>query len=181
MNSEQMKNLGIVEAYLPIDGFESYEVSNYGNVKSKVTNKILKPGIDKNGYCYVFIRKSKMNSKFTRFKVHRLVADVFLNNPNNKKFVDHIDNNPLNNCDFNLRYATISENNFNTVLRSDNTSGIKGISWKANRNKWHAYINVNGNRYNLGHFESLEDAKQARQNKAKDLFGEFLNRCEILK
>ncbi len=50
MNSKQMKNVGIVEAYLPIDGFESYEVSNYGNVKTKVTDKILKPGIDKYGY-----------------------------------------------------------------------------------------------------------------------------------
>ena len=179
MNSEQMKALGIKEVFLPIDEFPNYEVSNYGNVRNRKTGKNLKNNVDINGYHYVFIRKSKIGTKFLRFKVHRLVADAFLNNVRNKKCVDHIDNNPINNCEFNLRYASISENNFNMVLRSDNTSGMKGISWKASRNKWHAYINAKGQRYNLGHYSLLDDAKQARQIKAKELFGEYINQCEL--
>ncbi len=54
MNSEQMKNLGIIEVFLPIDDFPNYEVSNYGNVRNSINNRILKPIVNKkNGYCVV--------------------------------------------------------------------------------------------------------------------------------
>jgi hypothetical protein len=76
MNSQQMKNLGIIEVYLPIDDFRNYEISNYGN-------------------------------------------------------------------------------------------------------KWRAYIKFNGKEMHLGLFDNLEDAIQARQNKAQELFGEYINKCEL--
>jgi hypothetical protein len=175
MNFEQMKNIGIKEAYLPIDDFHNYEISNYGNVRNKKTGKILKHFIN-HGYKYVNLCNDE-NKQFKK-AIHRLVLHAFENNYANKKCVDHIDNDRLNNCLFNLRYVSYQENMFNCSARSDNTSGLKGVSWCKPYNKWRAYIFISGKQISLGVYDNLEDAKIARQNKARELFGDYVNKCE---
>ncbi len=177
MNSKTMQKIGIVEAYMPIDDFPNYEVSNYGNVRNKTTAKVLKPRINQGGYYYVKLCNGINKPK--NKKIHRLVAEAFFNNPEKKKCVDHIDGNRLNNTDFNLRYATHQDNNRNSSMRSDNTSGCKGISWFKRDKKWRAQIRFNYKLYHLGYYDDLEDAKKARQEKARELFGEFINSCEL--
>lgn len=90
--------------------FNDYEIDENGNVYSYKSNKYLTPQLDRYGYLYVTI-----NSK--HYKVHRLVAEAFLDNPDNKPCVDHIDRNKLNNHYSNLRYVTPKENsnNENTI------------------------------------------------------------------
>ena len=90
--------------------FNDYEIDENGNVYSYKSNKYLTPHLDRSGYLYVTI-KSK------HYKVHRLVAEAFLDNPSNKPCVDHIDRNKLNNHYSNLRYVTPKENsnNENTI------------------------------------------------------------------
>ena len=97
-----------------------YQISNIGNVKSlnyKQTGreKILKPSVDKDGYLFVCLCK---NRKVKPFKVHRLVAQAFISNPNNYPQVNHKneikDDNRLENlewCDakYNVNYGTIKE------------------------------------------------------------------------
>jgi hypothetical protein len=68
---------------------------------------------------------------------------------------------------------------FNQSISTINTSGIKGVSFDKTRNKWRAHIKINGKQMHLGRFDNIEDAKLARQNKAKELFGQYLNNCEI--
>jgi hypothetical protein len=165
----------MVEEYKIIKGFENYEVSNFGNVKNIKTGKILKPVINGRGYYHVTLYKDC--KKFTK-RIHKLVATAFLPNPFKKSCVDHIDNNILNNNINNLRFATSSENGMNRKIGTNNTSGFKGITFHKKSNKWHAHIKINGKYKNLGYFENIEEAVDARFKKATELFGEFKNECE---
>lgn len=109
------------EIWKSIEGYEGYyEVSNYGRVRSvdrtltysngylaKHKGRILKGETDKKGYKRVRLSK---NDKTKKFQVHRLVAMAFIPNPENKKFVNHIDENSSNNRLDNLEWVTGSEN-----------------------------------------------------------------------
>lgn len=76
--------------------------------------------------------------------------------------IDHINRVKHDNRLSNLRFCSRSENNQNTKIRSDNTSGAKGVSWSTFYKKWHAYIKVNGKRTHCGYFERFDDAVAAR-------------------
>jgi len=85
-----------------------YLVSNTGEVKHKRTDNILK-GCLIHGYRNVLLHVDTNKPKLNRL-VHRMVALTFLENPENKPAVDHIDTNKLNNNVKNLRYVTYKEN-----------------------------------------------------------------------
>lgn len=76
--------------------------------------------------------------------------------------IDHIDRNPKNNAISNLRLCTHAQNHQNTGVRSDNTSGVTGVSYVNQNRKWLAYINVGGKRLKIGLFKNVEDAIAAR-------------------
>jgi hypothetical protein len=164
-----------MEEYRVIKDFENYSVSSFGNVKNNLTNKILKPRINNRGYYQLVLRNN--NKDFTK-KVHRLVAETFIPNCENKSIVDHIDNNRLNNNINNLRWATISENSMNRQITSKNTSGIKGVGFCLHSNHWVAYIKMNGKQKGLGHYETKEEALEARLKAVEKYFGEYANKCE---
>lgn len=95
-----------------IDNFPGYQISSLGRVKSlnyHNTNKenILKP--DTSGR-YARITLSK-NGRIERFMIHRLVAEAFLENPENLPVVNHKDENSFNNCVDNLEWCTVQYNN----------------------------------------------------------------------
>ena len=165
------------EIYKTVEGFENYEVSNLGNIKNKGTGRILKQ--TNNGKNYLKVRL--YNNKTSRtIKVHKLVAKMFLENPENKPYVDHIDNNRLNNNLINLRYATCKENSQNATISKTNTSSVKGVSYCNVKNKYRARVCVDGVSIHLGYFNTLEEAKTARINKVNQVFGEFVNHTERL-
>ena len=97
-----------MEIWKNVKGFEDYEVSELGNVKSLKLGKerILKNSIDKKGYYKVNLSNK---GKTKTFKVHKLVAMAFLNHKpcGYKIVVDHIDNNPLNNNVENLQLILV--------------------------------------------------------------------------
>ena len=104
------------EIWKPIKDFEGYyEVSNIGRVRSlnyKRTGKekILKNIEDYKGYLEVGLTK---NGKRKQFKVHRLVAEAFIPNPENKPCIDHINTVKSDNRVENLRWVTYKENSNN--------------------------------------------------------------------
>lgn len=164
------------EIFRKIDGYENYQISNLGRVINNKTNKILKPGINSSGYLYVNLCK---NGKQKNYLIHRLVALSFINNPENKNCVDHINNVRTDNCIENLRWATHRENSQNRQLSSDNTSGCKGVYFNKQAKKWYSHIIIDGVCKHLGYFNTIEEAKEARRQKAIELFGEFINDCEL--
>ena len=98
------------EVWKNIKGYEGlYQISNLGNVKSfkNKNEKLLKPQADKNGYLRLGLRKEN-NRKF--YSIHRLVAQHFIDNPSNKKQVNHIDGDKTNNVVSNLEWVNPVEN-----------------------------------------------------------------------
>ena len=130
------------ECWKPIKDYEGiYEVSNYGRVKSlerviynsgtknglyTIHEKIIKQRINKKryGYCELSLHK---NGKEKRFKVHRLVAEAFIPNPNNLPEVNHIDGNKENNHILNLEWVTPSENQKHRHKLGNNKTSQKRV------------------------------------------------------
>jgi hypothetical protein len=126
--------------------------------------------VNSNGY-----RAIKVNGK--HYKAHRL---IFLYHYGYlPKYLDHIDGNSLNNCIKNLRPATISENSCNTKKRTDNKSGIKGVSWNKQNKKWIVQLQVkNKNRY-FGLYHDIEIAKFIAETMRYKYHGAFARYGEV--
>ena len=116
--------------YKEIEGYEDYIIFKTGKVFSLKRKRFLKPTIKINksdGRQDKVLGLSK-DGKRKNFLLARLLALHFIPNPLEKKEVDHIDRNPLNNDLSNLRWATRSENNLNINLRKDNKLRLRYIS-----------------------------------------------------
>jgi len=115
------------EQWRDIEGFDGYQVSNLGNVRSfwqvgRCKKKINKPRLKSKskhykGYLYV----SLLHDGVKKY-VHRLVAEAFIPNPENKKYVNHIDENKTNNHVDNLEWVTAKENSAHSFLGERNTA-----------------------------------------------------------
>ncbi len=77
--------------------------------------------------------------------------------------IDHIDRCPTNNRIGNLRPANDSQNNQNKGLQSNNTTGVKGVTFSKQKNKLRVRIKLNGKEKHLGFFDTIEEAKIARE------------------
>lgn len=90
----------------------TYSVSSLGNVYNSYTGKMLKPFPNNNGYLVVDLFHNTVRE---RVAVHRMVAITFIENPERKEFVNHIDGNKQNNRVDNLEWVTPSENSTHAV------------------------------------------------------------------
>ena len=89
-------------------GYEGlYAVTSCGRVWSYKSKKFLKPYTDCNGYLKVKLCK---DNEMKQYKIHRLVAEAYLPNPNNLRDVDHIDNDRTHNYLNNLQWITHKDN-----------------------------------------------------------------------
>ena len=107
-----------MEIWKKVQGFENYEISNFGRLRNIKTGKFKKLMVNREGY----IRTSISDGNTTKsIAVHRLVALAFIENTYNKPLVNHKDSNRSNNNASNLEWATYSENAKHMVENGNNT------------------------------------------------------------
>ena len=140
-----------------------YQINKNGEIKNKY-NKFMKPNTNKG---YLRIGLTKYKQKF--YYIHRLLAIQFIENPNEYKLIDHIDNNPLNNDLENLRWITNSGNNRN--IKPTGSSKYLGVCWDKRSKKWMAKIKIDGKKKHLGYFTNEEDASLVYQK----VYNEIMN------
>lgn len=165
------------EIFKTINGFEDYEVSNKGRVrtkprilkspkyKGKMTDYYyFKPKIDKDGYCEVGLRNSSRVRVFMR--VHRLVALTFIPNTKNHPVINHINGIKNDNRVENLEWCTISYNTrhgFDSLGRKGHNGGMNKRVYKLDRNTCEI----------IGEYNSLTDASESIGVRVASLTGYF--------
>ena len=113
----------------------NYIISRNGIILNTRTGKIVKPFRCSNGmYEAVHIR---VNGKDYKRMVHRLVAQAFIPNPENKPQVNHKDSNTLNNWDWNLEWVTIKENVHHMIRVGHQVVGIEHVNCKSSEEQIH--------------------------------------------
>lgn len=120
---------------------------------------------DNNGYLtHAYV----INYKTHYVRFHRLIMNV-----EDDKFIDHINRKKNDNRKENLRVCTHKENDRNNGLYITNKTGVSGITWDKDRNKWKASITYNYKTIYIGRFDKKEEAIRARLLKELELFKEF--------
>ena len=135
-----------VETFVKIDGFEKYEVSNLGKVRNIKSGIMLKPWITKDGYLRHCLYK---HNKRKNLLLHRIIATAFIDNPDEKPQVNHIDENKLNNDLSNLEWCTAREN----LIHGTRTKRAAEKCFKK-------VIQLDLNDNVLNEFESIKQAEQ---------------------
>lgn len=143
-----------MEEYKTIKGFENYEISNTGKVREKVNDRILDTFMNK-GYTKIGLR---IDGKRYIKDVHRLVAQTFILEFNNKSFVYHIDGNKNNNVVSNLKVSNNKPKSKNKEKTEVNLMDFEKLELKRGKGE-------------LSYDEQLkliEMYKQIDKNKAKE-------------
>ena len=129
-----------MEEWRSVEGFPRYLISSLGRCKNEGTGRVLKPGIDDNGYLHY--RLCRDNDIPKNVVASHLITQAFTSNPEN----DHINKiktfNRINSC---------------------NTSGSVGVSFDKYNNKWRASGSFNGKKTFIGRFKTIEEATAARK------------------
>jgi hypothetical protein len=155
------------EKWKIIEGYENYAVSTLGEVMNVKRGKKLKERIMASGYNGIALYRP-----VKQFRVHRLVARAFIPNPNHYRYVDHIDENKINNCVANLRWCTHQQNQQNITATKRKYQLPVGVH--KHREKFMAVIHVNGKDMYLGcAHKTVESAEYARLVAERKYFKEF--------
>lgn len=136
-----MKGREIVGQWRDIPGYnEKYQISDSGKIRNKITGLERKPYVNENGY-YIIGFYDSAKGHTVHHRVHRLVAEAFIPNPEFKRTVNHIDGNKQNNHVENLEWATQKENIYHAnktglIVRSEKQR--KAASENIKKNRLHA-------------------------------------------
>lgn len=179
LNKEVVRNLNYISNEYNLTDYEYgvcylndgsevlFDKEDYGKLKEYHWKKSIGNSVD-HTYAIAESRRDHLGHRHF-IQMHRLIKDV--NDEN--LIIDHINHNCLDNRKTNLRIVTHSQNMQNTRLRSNNTSGFKGVSFNKTNNRWIATIVENGNYHFLGSYATKDEAIHARQLGEKKYHGEY--------
>src|SRR4030042_413782 len=145
------------------------ESKKYGNFEcmvdtknyDKIKNHSWVISIDK----YKNVKKAECTINYKRVALHCFIL--------NKKGIDHIDRNPLNNLESNLRECTQSQNCCNKTKQSNNTSGYKGVIYAKWANLYRVRLQINKKSISVGYYKTAINAAKAYNEAALKYHGEF--------
>lgn len=103
-------------------------------------------------------------------RLHRLIMNL---SSEDKRVVDHINHNTLDNRKSNLRIVNRSQNAMNRVVRANNKSGVPGVYYRKQESLWIANVMVNKKRVIVGRFKNFEDAVVARKEAEDKYYNEY--------
>ena len=166
------------EIFITISQYPEYKVSNYGNIRMVGSESNLKLYTNKAGYNHVYLMNRYGNTHFV--SVHQLVGRMFLDNPNNCKIVDHINNDKTDNNIMNLRWVSYAQNGMNKKLSIKNKTGYAGVRFDEYHKKYRADIGYNGKLIIIGYYTDFDDAVMARITKSIELYGKHANKYDEL-
>jgi len=181
------------EIWKDIPGYEGYQVSNFGRVRS--CRKVLSDGttfftsnsgewkvlnnyteILSSGYIRIVSKIRKLGAKsHQKFSTSRLVWQAFNGLIPDDKVIDHIDRNPTNNFIENLRLCTKAQNSQNRKKHSNSKQKFRGVSFDPKKKLYRASIQCNNKKINLGRFKKEIDAAKKYNEAALLYHGEFAN------
>lgn len=151
-----------MDEYYLCDIFDGYyQVTNDGRLYSVRRSKWLRPNTDKYGYLYYVI---SINSERHTLKAHKLVAECYIPNPENKPTVDHINGDRKDNRVDNLRWATYKEQQCNEITRQRSSelwakTDYKAMGMKRNYGRKPVIVSKDGNI--VGEYPSLLEAAKS--------------------
>lgn len=176
------------EIWKDVLGLEGkYKVSNRGNVKSLdryicikrsncnhlvkrfyagrllIPHKYYVTGSNKTLW-YLAVKIKKRN---VRDRIHSLVAEVFIPNPQNLPHINHKNGIKTDNRVENLEWVNVRENMSHAYKYKNKSSKYPGVSWAKRDKKWEAYINIKLHKIHLGHHDTEEEAHQAYKRALK--------------
>ncbi len=139
-----------------IKGFSHYSIDEKGIVINDLTSKIKTPTLNLTGKGYLYVDLWESGEKYRKY-IHRLVAEAFIPNPENKPYINHIDGNPRNNNVNNLEWCTPLEN-------VEHASKVLGVM-KAYKNhcekQKRAVIQINRfTKEKVGKYDSIAEASK---------------------
>jgi hypothetical protein len=126
------------------------------------------------GYCWFYSETEYLHANDGNgsiVKMHRLIFN--LNKEDKMDIVDHKDGRHYDNRKENLRVCNRSQNGMNTYIKPNKTTGIRGITFSKQHNKYRVRITLKCEVIHIGYFENLEDAIKARLDAEEIYFGEF--------
>ena len=149
-----------------------YAIEEDGRIWSYISQKYLKPYQNHNNYYVVDLYKDKVGKTTL---IHRLLAEAFIPNPENKPYIDHIDRDRTNNSINNLKWVTHKENMWNLSVQKNNKLQEQFIYFKIRRKKTNSGVKL----YERYWFEITRDGIKHQKyfktlQEAKDYRDEFL-------
>jgi len=144
---------------MEVKGYENYLIYPDGKVWSKNVKRYLSPRENKKGYLKVELYKDRIQKTH---RIHRLVAEHYIDNPDNKPCVDHWNGIKTDNRVENLRWATHSENSQNRGVQQNNKLGIKNIDYDKTQDRYRYQKEIRGEKHSK-YFKTLEEAIEYKE------------------
>mgnify|MGYP003128960669 CR=1 FL=1 len=158
-----------IEWIVEMREYPGYFISTKGRIFSEKYNERLEKKPSDNGKGYLYVCLMKEGKQYIK-KIHRLVGETFLEKVEGKLEIDHINQNKKDNRVENLRWCNRRENLINRGITSLNTSGVKGVRFRKDRNSWVSRFNIEENKTKSKHFKTKEEAIKWRLEMEKKYY-----------